>query len=80
MSNLTHVVPKDGSKASWSRVTPGGPIEVKLEEARWGWGPYRGTAISPAIGLPLCLYAHLQVPSFQNELLLRLALNVFVKP
>jgi hypothetical protein len=33
MNNLTSVVSKDNSKTSWSRVTPGGPIKVNIEEA-----------------------------------------------
>ena len=80
MSNLTHVVPEDGSETSWSRVAPGGPIKIKLKEARWGRGPNRWTAITPPVGLPQYLNSQMQVPSFQNELLLRLALNVIVKP
>jgi hypothetical protein len=33
VNDLTSMVPKDSAETSWSRVTPGGPIEVKIEEA-----------------------------------------------
>jgi hypothetical protein len=33
VNDLTSMVLKDSVETSWSRVTPGGPVEVKLEEA-----------------------------------------------
>jgi hypothetical protein len=80
MNNLSHVVPKDGSKTSWSRISPGGPIEVELEKIKRGWGPIRGTVDLPIFGLALWLHMHLQVPSFQNDLFLGLTLRVFMEP